>query len=116
MANINYNKYNKMQKIIRQADYKDKQINNINTYEINNSEKLNNINKNSNINKDIYEQKKKDKEYWGYKGYWKNHYKQKMARYNSEKQRDRQGKLTKEQFMALYYKDLANKKSKIINS
>lgn len=51
-------------------------------------------------------QKKLDREYKGYTGYWRVHRNKKMNSYRSSKQREKQGRLTKEQFMALYYRDI----------
>jgi hypothetical protein len=68
-------------------------------------------------NKVLPNQKKLDREYKGYTGYWRVNRKNKMNSYRSSKQRDKNGKLTKQQFMALYYRDinrkLNNKKKQI---
>lgn len=54
-------------------------------------------------------QKKLDREYKGYVGYWRVNNKSKMNSYHSNKYRNKQGKLTKKQFMALYYRDISRK-------
>ena len=54
-------------------------------------------------------QKKLDREYKGYRRYWRANNKKKMNSYCSSKQRGKQGKLTKQQFMALYYRDINRK-------
>lgn len=70
---------------------------------------LNNLN--NKINERILpNQKQLNKEYLTYKNYWRNHYKQKMKSYHTDKARSKKDKLTKQQFVSLV---MANRHRKV---
>lgn len=74
------------------------------TYKLN-EEDIHRINEELNRNI-LSNQKKLDREYKGYRRYWRANNKKKMNSYHSSKQKEKQDKLTKQQFMALYYRDI----------
>lgn len=63
-------------------------------------------------NKVLPNQKKLDREYKGYVGYWRANNKKKMHSYHNDKYKNKQGRLTKQQFMALYYRDVNKRLNK----
>lgn len=77
------------------------------TYKLNNKD-IHRIDEELN-NKTLPNQEGLDREYKEYTGYWRENRKKKMNSYCSSKQRGKQGKLTKQQFMALYYRDINRK-------
>mgnify|MGYP000922274704 CR=1 FL=1 len=85
----------------------DKLVNKIYTYKINKNE-LDKISERIN-RKILPNQKKLDREYFSYKSYWKSQYQYKKKSYDSQKIRDKKGKISKSEFMALYYRDLLSK-------
>jgi Tfp pilus assembly protein FimT len=87
----------------------------VHTYNIYQDSNKKNIHILSNLNNKINErilpnQKQLNKEYLSYRNYWRNHYKQKMINYNSDKARYKKDKLTKQEFVSLV---MANKYRKV---